>query len=132
MLNEYLNQLKKEERVLQERLQECQIKIRGIEVFQAGKREEISSLKSKQLRPTIIKAEENDEKKIDLFLELLDKCGENVTSRELKKKVPRSQYYIYSDRARLWENGFQEFMEDYHNWLNLKGHWAYLKPTKEE
>ena len=95
MLNEYLNQLKKEERVLQERLQECQIKIRGIEVFQAGKREEISSLKSKQLRPTIIKAEENDEKKIDLFLELLDKCGENVTSRELKKKVPRSQYYIY-------------------------------------
>jgi hypothetical protein len=75
--------------------------------------------------------DEKDIKKINLFLEFLDKCGDNINRTHIKQSLPKLEYYIYNKRAKLW-NSFNDFKEDFENWVNREGYWTNALPLKED
>lgn len=68
--------------------------------------------------------------KVNIFLEFLDKCGEATDFKTIRKKMPKTEYYIYNKKARLW-NSYMEFKDDYKAWLNREGYWTNAIPKPD-
>jgi hypothetical protein len=131
-LNDFIKQLNQEKKIFEVKIRELDVKIKILEEFSQylGKKE-----KKKNIMDNIANSsqtsssnfmDEKDIKKVNLFLEYMDKIGEIVPIQEAKRRMPRLEYYIY--RKRIWKN-WNEFSQDYNDWLDKKGYWENLVPN---
>ena len=66
--------------------------------------------------------EPDDVKRANLFLEFMDKCGDETVYAKCRVKMPKIERYIYR-KTKLWPN-WKEFLKDYNMWVKREGHWA--------
>lgn len=72
-----------------------------------------------------------DSKKINIFLEFIDKCGgENFEYKFMMSRFHRMHYYLYS-KNKLW-NGINDFRQDFENWVNREGYWTNALPLRAD
>jgi len=75
--------------------------------------------------------DDKDIKKNNLFLEYLDKIGNEILTWKLvKQKMPKLEYYLYNKQKRLWAN-MNDFLKDFDAWLNRKGYWTNAVPKPD-
>jgi len=137
-IEKYIKKLNKDKEQLlidfNEEMNKIDIKLIGLNEFRNSisanhklkiveRKESISSESSKFM-------DNKDVKKVNLFLEFLDKCGEATEFKIIRKQMPKIEYYIYNKKKRLW-NGFQEFRNDYKSWLNREGYWTNAIPKPD-
>lgn len=62
-----------------------------------------------------------DKKRINIFLEFMEKCEDELTYAKARAKMPRIESALYR-HPKLWQ-GWRDFKDDYHRWLNREGKW---------
>ena len=66
--------------------------------------------------------EPDDVKRVNIFLEFIDKCGDETVYSKCRVRMPKLEHYIYR-KTKLWPN-WQGFLDDYNKWVKREGHWA--------
>ena len=133
IIDESIKKMLSEEQEYLQKAKEIKIKICALNELKNEVDKKIENNIKENIKdsPTINKTmDENDIKKINLFLEYLDKVGkEDITWKLIKLKMPKIEYYIYNKQKRLWSS-MKDFQDDFNLWLNRKGHWtnAFPKP----
>jgi hypothetical protein len=93
------------------------------------KKEVISSNIKKNALKTLL-PDERDARRVNIFLEFLDKVGELPSSfTQAKERMPKLGTAIY--RHKLW-NSWPEFKKDYRRWLNREEPWTGILERKVE
>ena len=72
--------------------------------------------------------EPDDVKRANLFLEFLDKCGDERVYGKCRVLMPKLEHYIYR-KGKLWPK-WQAFLDDFDMWVKREGHWANVLPKK--
>lgn len=92
------------------------------------KREVVSNNIKKNTLKTLL-PDERDAKRVNIFLEFLDKVGEPPSSFiQAREKMSKLETAIY--RNRLW-SGWPAFKEDYRRWLNREEPWTGVLGRRE-
>lgn len=89
----------------------------------AARRTEISPGRAKLM-------DDKDVTKINLFLQFLDRCGEEPSKANIQKVFPKLNHYIYNKKRRLW-NSIPEFKQDLDDWVARRGYWTNALPQRE-
>lgn len=66
--------------------------------------------------------EEDDRKRVNIFLEYTEKCGKVLEAKVFREKMPKLNHYLYNKKSRLW-NSWDEFSEDIQQWWSRTGRW---------
>lgn len=81
--------------------------------------------------PAGIHLDRKTTEKINIFLEFIDKCGDETVFRIAKGKMPKLQTVIYQKKYRLW-GGWIQFREDLYRWINREGEYAGILEKRED
>ena len=114
---------------------ECSIKIDELN-FILSEIEAQAKLATKAIVHTQIKenslkavlSDETDARRANIFLEFMEKCGDESVYMTARKKMPRLETALYR-KNRLWAN-WKAFKEDFHRWVNREGPWANILPKQ--
>ena len=98
---------------------------------QAEKQKEDIKARRTEISPGMAKfMDDKDVTKINLFLQFLDKCGDDPARANIQKVFPKLNHYIYNKKRRLW-NSIPEFKADFDDWVARKGYWTNALPHRE-
>lgn len=78
------------------------------------------------IRKTPLKAcflESDDVKRVNVFLEFMDKCGDERVYSKCRVKMPKLEAYLYRKKSRLWPT-WPAFLDDYDMWVHRVGPWS--------
>jgi len=71
-----------------------------------------------------------DIKRVNLFIEYKNTCKGEKLFQNVKKKLPKLEYYLYNKKARLWNN-WEEFLNDFKDYDNRTGYWTNALPKAD-
>ena len=115
----------------------CSAKIEELEALQVVIDKTTKEIKNQNIKEYIHKntlksvlVEPDDAKRVNAFLEFMDKCGEEKNYMRCRSKMPKLESLLYR-KNRLWYS-WKEFLEDYDMWIKREGHWSKVLVKEED
>lgn len=115
-------------------ISEAEIRIRELRRLLEFLAEKSTEAKKKRIKNNIkgnmlkdLLPDERDAKKVNIFLEFMERCGDEPVYGHARKKMAKLETYIYKKQSKLWNN-WREFREDFTKWVNREGSWAGVLP----
>ena len=126
-LDEQLNKYYAEREAVAIRIDALLVEIDALRRFERAcendARERVAGRASDMNGVSSVLVDERDAEKINLFMEALEKLGDDVSSSNVRKNMSKIHYCVY--KKRLWPSE-AAFREDYRAWVDCRGHWANL------
>lgn len=131
---DYIGKLEAQITIHEQEIRQLRLKKSCMEEFvqdQLEKEKEDIQTRRAEITPGMAKfMDDKDVTKINLFLQFLDKCGDDPSKANIQKVFPKLNHYIYNKKRRLW-NSIPEFKHDFDDWVARRGYWTNALPHRD-